>query len=260
MKNNFTLRGGLLLLSGLFWLPACQDNEKVLPSCENAEWAYRGLNGPGSWHNLCVDYGACAGEVQSPVDLAGATDDQALTAIPEHYVATQTHIVHMGNTLRFNQDAGSEITLDGQAYQLLQFHTHTTSEHQVDGKSYPMEVHFVHQNPNSGQLAVISVLVEDGAENQFLAACMDHLPKQEGEQYHAADTYNVADFLPADRSYFTYAGSLTAPPCTENVTWIVLEHPVEASAEQIGRFEKLERRNNRPLQQLNGRVVRHFHQ
>lgn len=237
-------------------ITSCKD--KVLPSCEGIHWTYEGEEGPDHWSELCIDYTPCGGQVQSPIDIAGASDDAALTDIAKTYDATGTEILNNGHTLVFTQDAGSSIVVNGETYNLLQFHFHTVSEHTIDGSHYPMEVHFVHKNEATGKLAVIGVLFEEGAENPLLANFIDHLPTATDSTYSSADSYNPADLLPSDKSYFTYAGSLTTPPCSEIVTWIVMEHPLTASVEQIHKFEELEHENNRPVQPLEGRVIKHF--
>lgn len=256
LKNTLLsgLAGCLLLLN-----TSCKDDKKgeELPSCEGVHWEYEGVDGPDHWSELCVDYTPCGGRVQSPVDITGAVDDAALPDIPQTYSASATHIVNNGHTIQFNYDAGSTIVVNGETFTLLQFHTHTHSEHTVGGASYPMEIHFVHKNEATGKLAVLGVFVEEGAENATLAHFIDHLPATHDATYDAADTYNALDFFPADKSYFTYAGSLTTPPCSEIVTWFVMEHPIEASADQIHDFEALEHENARPVQALEGRTIRH---
>lgn len=259
MKKIFTLQM-FIFGAALLTIGSCHDNEKTLPSCDGAHWEYSGIDGPGYWKEICVSYGDCGGQAQSPVNIAGATADNTLNALAERYSETETHILNNGHTLQFNQDAGSELEFEGVTYKLLQFHFHTPSEHTLNGVTYPLEVHFVHKNETTGQLAVIGVFVKAGAINQFLAPFMAHLPKEEDAEYNAPDTYNVASFLPANQSYSTYPGSLTTPPCSEIATWIVLDNPVEASANQIGQIVNSEPRNNRPLQQLNGRAIRHYQQ
>ncbi len=259
MKKIFTLR--MLLFSVvLLAAGACHDNEKVLPSCDGAHWDYSGIEGPGYWKDICVSYGNCGGLVQSPVEVKGATLDNTLSAIAARYSDTEIHILNNGHTFQFNQDAGSEMEFNGTKYELAQFHFHTPSEHTLNGVAYPLEVHFVHKNATTGQIAVIAVMVKEGAVNGFLTQFLSHLPAHEDEEYESTETYNAGSFLPADLSYNTYDGSLTTPPCSENVTWIVLDNPVEASPNQIGQITNKEPRNNRPLQQLNGRVIRRFEQ
>lgn len=254
LKLLSLLTGGLLLVN-----ISCKDNkaQDPLPSCTGVHFEYEGIDGPEHWAELCVDYTPCGGHVQSPVNVTGAVDDAALTDIPQTYAASATHILNNGHTLQFTYDAGSSIVVNGETYKLLQFHTHTHSEHTLNGTSYPMEIHFVHKNETTGKLAVIGVFVEEGAENAILKNFVDHLPATATATYDAADTFNAADFFPSDKSYFTYAGSLTTPPCSEIVTWIVMEHPIEASAAQIHDFEALEHENARPVQALEGRTIKH---
>lgn len=243
---------GFLLLSAV----SCKD-DKELPSCEGVTYEYEGENGPEHWSELCVDYTDCGGKVQSPIDIKGAVDDAALPLIPQSYTSTATHIVNKGHTIQFNFDSGSSIVVNGETYDLLQFHSHTHSEHTVNGVAAPMEIHFVHKNATTGKLAVIGVLIEEGAENAVLKNFVDHLPATKDATYEAAGTFNALDLMPSDKSYFTYAGSLTTPPCSEIVTWIVMEHPIEASAAQIHDFEALEHENARPVQALEGRAIKH---
>lgn len=246
--------------SALLLFSSCGDGPGELPSCDGVEWEYEGHNGPELWASLCTGYIDCDGLSQSPIDLSGATDDVSLQAISEHFATTGTHIVNKGHTIQLDADAGSSITVNGETYNLLQFHTHTHSEHTVNGDAYPMEVHFVHKNDASGKLAVIGVLVKEGAENHFLEPFVDHLPaNKDGHFDDTAATFNVGDFLPANRSYYTYGGSLTTPPCSQIVTWLVLENPVEASEEQIQSFHELEHDNARPVQNRNGRALKRFH-
>lgn len=241
----------------LLFTVSCGENETPLPSCTGVEFEYEGSNGPEYWSELCVDYTPCGGKVQSPINITGAVDDAALTDIPQTYASTATHIVNKGHTIQFNFDAGSSIVVNGETYDLLQFHTHTHSEHEIGGTHAPMEMHFVHKNAATGKLAVIGVLVEEGAENAHLSHFVDHLPATKDATYEAADTFSALDFMPSDKSYFTYAGSLTTPPCSEIVTWIVMEHAIEASTAQIHDFEALEHENARPVQALEGRTIKH---
>ncbi len=244
--------------AGIFLLSAVScKNDDPLPSCEGVEYTYEGAEGPDFWKELCIDYTDCGGKVQSPVNITGVVEDAALPLIPQSYIATATHIVNKGHTIQFNFDAGSSIVVNGETYDLLQFHSHTHSEHTVNGISAPMEIHFVHKNATTGKLAVIGVFITEGSENIILKNFVDHLPATKDATYENAQTFSALDLMPADKSYFTYSGSLTTPPCSEIVTWIVMEHPIEASAAQIHDFEELEHENARPVQALEGRVIKH---
>lgn len=257
---RFTFRTLLALAATSFLVTACKNDEE-LPSCVDVHWNYDGSSaeGPQSWGELCVDYTPCSGTSQSPVNIAGATDDISLKALDETFGTSSTHIVNNGHTIQFNSDAGTKLTFGGEVYELLQFHTHTPSEHTINGVSFPLEIHFVHKNAATGKLAVIGVLVKEGAENAFLKHFGDHLPATEDAKFDdGALTFSIADFLPTNKSYFTYGGSLTTPPCSEIVSWVVLENPVEATHAQIEDFHELEHSNNRPIQLLNGRTIKHF--
>ncbi len=258
--SKFSIHLVLPLFASLILVTSCKDDKKELPACTDIHWNYDNSteDGPSHWGELCVDYTDCAGKAQSPIDIKGATDDASLAALAEAFSPTGTHILNNGHTLQFTADAGTSLTLNGEQFDLLQFHTHTSSEHTVNGASYPMEVHFVHKNAATGKLAVIGVFVKEGAENAFLKSFTGHLPATEDATYDdAGTTFKISDFLPANKSYFTYGGSLTTPPCSEIVTWIVLENPVEATHDQIEAFHALEHTNNRPVLSLNSRTIKH---
>jgi carbonic anhydrase len=260
VKNN--LRLSLLSLLSLVLFVTCKNydgHEHIVPTeCTGIHWTYEGVEGPEHWDELCLGYSDCAGTSQSPINIQQPVADAGLAAIVENYQSSAVHILNNGHTQQFTYDAGSEITVNGEKYNLLQFHFHTPSEHTVNGVAYPMEVHLVHKNAATGKLAVIGILFEEGAENELLKKFIAHLPANKDETYEATDTYTVADFLPAGNGYYTYAGSLTTPPCSEIVTWLVLKDHITASIEQIHAIEALEHENNRPLQDLYGRPVRSF--
>jgi carbonic anhydrase len=153
-----------------------------------------------------------------------------------------------------NLPAGSNVNIDGKPYQLLQFHFHTPSEERINGKSYPLVAHMVHKNAE-GKLAVVAVLFRQGKENAALKPVFDALPGAEGEKAALGNGFDAAALLPKDRAYYAFTGSLTTPPCSEEVTWRVLKTPVEISASQLAAFRKLYPMNARPVQPLNDRSV-----
>jgi carbonic anhydrase len=249
----------LVILTFLVIFASCKDDEKTLPqSCDGIAFAYSGSNGPANWADLCAGNAACDGVSQSPVNIANATNDAALTEIATNYSESETHILNNGYTVEFEQETGSSIMLNGQPYLLRQFHFHVSSEHTLGGTSYPMEVHLVHRNEATGNLAVVGIFFKQGAENEFLKPYIANLPDKADEEFESELHYDVADLLPENKSYFTYSGSLTTPPCSEIVTWIVMEKPIEASAAQLQAFKDIIEENNRPIQALNGRTISKF--
>lgn len=253
--KNFTF---LLFVSVAFFANGCKD-DPIPESCTGVHFEYEGSeDGPEQWGELCVGYAACDGQVQSPIDITGALPNSALSAISRTYTTSATHLLNNGHTVQFTYDAGSFVTMNGVEYQLLQFHLHTASEHHINGQSSPMEVHLVHKNEATGNLVVIGLLVEEGAENAVLQPFVGHLPDQADETYEAADTYNIADILLASEHYYTYSGSLTTPPCSEIVTWVVMKDPISASAAQISALEDIMHENNRPIQDLNDRAISEY--
>ena len=249
----------LLLFFGIvsISLSSCKDDDRDPEvDCTAFEWGYEGDEGPSHWAECTVD---CGGTVQSPVDLKGEVADAALMSLGTHFEEVPVEVINNGHTVEFEYEAGSTFTVNGEDFDLLQFHFHTESEHTVNGTHYAMEAHLVHKNTTTGALAVIGIFFEEGAENAFLKNFSDNLPASKDDHFSDATTHvNVADLLPADNSYFTYSGSLTTPPCSEIVTWFVMKTPVTASAAQIDAFHTIMHDNNRPVEDINGRVISSF--
>lgn len=222
----------------------------------HSHWSYQGHSGAAHWAELDENFKTCGlGKAQSPINIeTRKTEKSDLKPIDFAYAGAAAEVVNNGHTIQVNLPLAGGATIGGEEYQLLQFHFHTPSEEQINGKSYPMVAHFVHKNAE-GKLAVVSVLFKKGKENTALAPLFAHLPAKEGETLALEGSLNAADVLPADRDYFAFTGSLTTPPCSEEVRWQVLKTPVEVSAGQIAAFRKLYRMNARPVQPLNGRRV-----
>lgn len=248
----------LLALSFLLAFSACEKKETELPSCDGIEWSYKGTEGPAEWEFLCTDYTTCGGERQSPVNISNAVPDNSLGSIQLSYQETKLSISNNGHTLQFTTDAGSSLQLGGQTYNLLQFHTHTHSEHTLNNQDFPMEFHFVHKNDATGDLAVIGVWVRSGNANPFIASFVEELPMEKGSVLVKSDRFTPDILFPDNLSYYGYEGSLTTPPCSEIVHWRVLENTIELSSQQIAAFEALEHTNARPVQDLNGRKLSFF--
>jgi carbonic anhydrase len=219
-------------------------------------WEYEGEHGPAHWGTLDPAYHTCvAGTHQSPIDIRDARSGD-LPAISFAYHPTALKLIDNGHTIQVNYAPGSVISVAGKQYELLQFHFHHPAEEQVSGTSYPMVAHLVHKSAD-GKLAVVAVLLaQGGTANDFIERLWKHLPAEQGKEISVQGvTLDVSTLLPATHGYFTYAGSLTTPPCTEGVTWFVLKTPVQISQSEIAAFAKKYPHNARPLQQLHGRVI-----
>lgn len=218
-------------------------------------WGYEDDNGPDVWADLSSDYAACGeGMAQSPIDLTEATTT-SLTPITFEYEEVPMAVFNNGHTIEVEYEEGSYIVYNEKHYDVLQFHFHQPSEHTLDGQSFPMELHIVHRS-ESGGLAVIGVMMAEGDEpNTAYATLFDNLPAEVSEpDEETTMTINVADLLPADTdTFYTYEGSLTTPPCSEIVRWLVLAEPVYLSADQIAAFGSIYDHNARPVQPLNER-------
>ncbi|MDK3256074.1 carbonic anhydrase [Blastococcus capsensis] len=232
--------------------PGLKEPEAESP--EESSWSYEGETGPANWAELEADYATCAaGERQSPVDLPAPADAaQGEAAVVTYdYQPAAYEVVDTGHTIQ--ADAGSSaggITVAGEDYELLQFHAHAPSEHAFAGERTDLEVHLVHQNA-AGELAVVGVLVEEGESSSALAEAWADLPT--GEQTVSVADFDAGTLLPEDRTTYQYEGSLTTPPCTEGVQWLVMQETATAPAEVITGFEEAVGESARPLQPLNER-------
>jgi carbonic anhydrase len=228
-------------------------------AADNApHWGYHGAEGAEKWGDITKDFATCKlGKEQSPIDIKTAGVEKAkLEKIEFNYQPTKLSIVNNGHTVQLDYDKGSFIKIGKDKYELLQFHFHTPSEEEIDGKEFDLVAHLVHKSAD-GKLAVVAVLFDRGEENKSLKGFWDKLPREAGETRSLPKSQiNAADMLPSNRAYFTFNGSLTTPPCSEDVRWFVLKNPVTVSKEQTAAFRKIYPLNNRPVQPLNGRKVK----
>ena len=225
---------------------------------EAVHWGYQGAGAPAHWAELEPEFKACgAGHKQSPIDIVGAV----AAAQPElqfSYSNTTLSLVNNGHTIKANYAPGSSINVGGDSYQLLQFHFHSLSENKINGQFYPVEAHLVHAN-TAGELAVVGVMFAEGNANPLLEKLWSYTPSKPNSDLVVPTTsINVATLLPASSAYYGFTGSLTTPPCTEGVRWMVLQTPVTASAAQIAKFRSFfgDHDTNRPVQPLYGRVIK----
>ena len=220
-------------------------------------WDYLGKTGPLGWGKIDPAYQACSkGHEQSPIDIRGAHLNKALPPVEFHYIGGAVTVENTGHTILVHPAVGSYVVYDGTRYDLQQFHFHHPAEEAVRGKLTDMDVHLVHKSAD-GKLLVIAVrfTMDRGSPNAVMAMLWPHMPKTVGGTEKVADVVNPGGFLPADRGYWTYIGSLSAPPCTEGVRWIIYENDLSLSLDQLRTFMILYRMNSRPLQDAHGRRI-----
>lgn len=222
-------------------------------SAHQVHWEYGGDKGPAHWGELAKEFALCgSGTSQTPIDIEPTTRE-ALTNPELRYQQGLVTVVNNGHTVQINAAPGNGMTIDGVHYALVQMHFHAPSEHTVAGEPAPLELHFVHKSAD-GTLAVLGALVHEGAQENpawspVVAALADHGTSG------ATLVMNWPALVPADLTTYRYMGSLTTPPCSEGVHWLVVQTPLELSAAQIGAFTALYTGNARPLQERNERPV-----
>ena len=223
-------------------------------AAEGHQWSYEGAGGPDHWGDLDAASKVCAtGSQQSPIDVERPIEAD-LPDLKIQWAKSADTIVNNGHTIQLNVAPGSTLMLGDDEYKLVQFHFHRPSEHLVDGKRFPMEVHFVHQH-SSGRLAVVGVLMSAGKENPAFNKVVATMPDKERPAVKADPAIDPNGFLPDDLDYYRYNGSLTTPPCAETVAWLLLTDPIEVSEADVARFAKLYAMNARPVQKDNRRFV-----
>lgn len=238
--------------------------ETMHPDSDTLKWDYKGEKGPRFWGQLDPNFSICTdGKNQSPIDI-DKTSPASLKELGMDFSPASLEIVHHehiadeindGHTIQVNYSEGDTLTIGEASYELIQFHFHSPSEHTVKGKHYPMEMHFVHKS-SSGSLAVVGVFIEQGTHNVFFDPIWSNLPAKKGVATHYEHVQvNVDDLLPQKTESYRYDGSLTTPPCSEGVRWIVMKSPIQLSAAQITKFTALVKGNNRPVQPINHRVT-----
>ena len=225
---------------------------------EPLHWGYSGSEGPKYWGELSAEFSTCKnGKNQSPIDLrdAKAVGTQGLADLDIRYRDVPLKIENNGHSIQVNYPLGSYIKVGGKRYELLQYHFHTPSEHMKEGFNYPMEMHIVHRD-GDGNFAVIGVIFQEGEENEYLNTLLNVLPKKTAKQkIYSALSVNPAYFIPANTEFYKYSGSLTTPPCTEGVYWMVFKQPITASAEQIQQMNEVMGENARPVNPVNSRTI-----
>ncbi|AZN36146.1 carbonic anhydrase [Iodobacter ciconiae] len=237
-------------------------NPSPAPSVHGAphaggHWGYEeGNTGPSSWGNMSPSFSLCTeGKEQSPINIT-TSYAQEMEKIKFSYGMSRITVLNNGHTIQLNIDPGSFIEIMGSKYQLLQFHFHTPSEEAIGGIRYPMVAHLVHKS-EEGKLAVVAALIQQGTQdNPLIETLWDKMPSEHNEtRTFDKLTYSPAALLPLDQSFYTFMGSLTTPPCSEGVRWLIMKNPLSISARQIARFRKEFPMNARPIQSINARNV-----
>src|SRR4051812_6996015 len=215
---------------------------------EGAHWTYSGHGGPAEWSTLSSEFAACKlGRNQSPIDIRGAKAAD-LPPITFDYKPSPLKVIDNGHTIQVNYASGSFIDVGSVRYELVQFHFHKPSEEKIDGKAHAMVAHLVHKDAQ-GKLAVVAVLLDRGGANATIDAIFKHLPaEKEKEAVVNGVSIDASALLPNDRGYYTFQGSLTTPPCSEDVTWLVLKSPLKITDGEIARFGTVYPMNARPIQ------------
>ncbi|MRI83410.1 MAG: carbonic anhydrase [Nitratiruptor sp.] len=220
----------------------------------HGQWSYHGATGPSHWGDLDPNFLMCKiGSNQSPVNLHRFIQAQ-LPRLKVVYRGNAMEVLNDGHSVKVTTIGSNEIVVDGIPFNLVQFHFHTPSEHTLQGRSFPMEAHFVHQSP-SGELLVVALFFEEGHYNKALEKILNDLDGHVGVKSHLKEMFNPGELFPRKLDYYRYSGSLTTPPCSEGVRWIVLKERVEASQDQIQRFQEVMGENNRPTQPLKARTI-----
>ncbi|WP_394143104.1 carbonic anhydrase [Vibrio atypicus] len=219
-------------------------------SAQAANWGYEGEHGPEHWGEFASE---CAnGKNQSPVNIESATDAD-LKDLQFDYEGKVISLLNNGHTLQTSLEGSNTLKVDGKAFQLKQFHFHTPSENHVDGKEYPLEAHFVHAD-EQGNLAVVAVFFKLGESNSTLAKLLQNIPSKD-QNIAIKVPFDANALIPRDKEYYRFSGSLTTPPCSEGVRWLVFKDVQSISPEQVKQFANVMGENNRPIQALNARVI-----
>ncbi|AFY94895.1 carbonic anhydrase [Chamaesiphon minutus] len=226
----------------------------TLAAESTSQWGYEGDLNPDAWGKISRDFATCdLGKYQSPIDIQGAVTGQPVQ-IAFNYKSSPLSVVNNGHSIQVNYNSGSTISIDGEEYQLLQFHFHTPSEHKIAGKAAAMEVHFVHRNA-AGKLAVVGVMMNEGRENSIVSKVWQAIPPIGQTNKIDNITIDAAKLLPNSKSYYSYIGSLTTPPCSEGVNWTILTTPITISSSQLQEFKKFYPIDARPIHSTNARKI-----
>ena len=218
-------------------------------------WSYDGPGGPEAWGRLRPEYAKCgSGTRQSPIDIRDGLQVK-LDPVQFDYRPSRFGVIDNGHTVQVNVAAGNVIEVMGRRFELQHVQFHRPSEVRIAGRQFEMDLHLVHKDAD-GRQAVVAVPLERGAAQPAVQAVWNNLPLEKGEEQAAQSALDPLQLLPADRGYYTYMGSMTTPPCSEGVLWMVMKTPLPVSEQQIGIFARLYPMNARPVQSASGRMIK----
>jgi carbonic anhydrase len=225
------------------------------PKVYSNHWSYEGENGPANWGRINPEWAKCStGNRQSPIDIRDGMKVE-LEQITFDYKPSSFNVTDNGHTVQVMLSGGNFITVNNRMYELVQFHFHRPSEERINGKGYEMVMHLVHKD-GEGHLAVIALLLERGKPQPVIQTVWNNLPLEKLETLAPSVVLDPLELIPARRDYFTFMGSLTTPPCSEGVLWLVMKEPVQASPAQMALFSRLYPLNARPVQPASGRIIK----
>lgn len=233
------------------------DKEKPASAinANEVQWGYEGDTGPLAWGKLHPSFAKCdSGERQSPIDIRDGIKVE-LDPLNFEYKSLPFNVIDNGHTIQVNVADGNFINVSGKTYALVQMHFHKPAEERVNGKSFEMVAHLVHRDAD-GKLAIVAVLMEVGKPNSAVQLVWNNWPLEKNTSVRALNAIDLNALLPTNHDYATYIGSLTEPPCTEGVLWLVMKEPIEISTEQLAIFNRLYPANARPLQKVSGRLIK----
>jgi carbonic anhydrase len=229
--------------------------ESAAPTPSGIPWAYAGAGGPVVWGRLRPEYATCAsGKRQSPIDVRDAIHVD-LEPIAFSYREAHFRIVDTGHTIQVNVGEGNSITVMGRQYQLERIDFHHPAEERIEGRGFDMVAHLIHRDVEN-HVAIVAVLIEKGTELPVIQTLWNNLPLETDQELAPRELIDLNKLLPENRAYMAYMGSLTTPPCTEEVLWLVFRNPIPISGEQMDIFARIYPNNARPLQPANGRLVK----
>lgn len=253
----------VLILSSIFPLqvwasekPKQQAQTKEMSTQDlHAHWDYLGVENPSHWGTLSKEYRTCeTGNRQSPINITMTHHGEHHQQLLFHYNTSQLHEMNNGHTIQVSHVSGCRVDLNDRKFKLRQFHFHAPSEHHIEGKAFPMEMHLVHQD-ELGHVLVIAVMMKTDAIQSVLSKLWKWLPEQSEKEVSIPLELSLTDILPTNTSHYTYSGSLTTPPCTEGVQWIVLKEPMHVTQEDVDQFVHIIGHNARPIQPLRNRHI-----